>query len=80
VLLIWFCSAPDEESESASWDVSSQASQNQTLKQVKFTDSQAVICIVQQLQWAFVSPPPPPHLQICQFPESRFTDDAGKQL
>jgi hypothetical protein len=28
-------SAPDEESESASWDVSSQASQNQTLKQVK---------------------------------------------
>jgi small-conductance mechanosensitive channel len=26
-------SAPDEESESASWDVSSQASQNQTLKQ-----------------------------------------------
>jgi hypothetical protein len=52
-------SAPDEESESASWDVSSQASQNQTLKQVKFTDSQAVICMVQQLQWAFVSPPHP---------------------
>ncbi len=79
MLLIWLCSAPDEESESASWDVSSQASQNQTLKQVKFTDSQAVICMVQQLQWAFVSPAPP-HLQICQSPESCFTDDANKQL
>lgn len=78
MLLIWFCSAPDEESESASWDVSYQASQNQTLKQVKFTDSQAVIYMVQQLQWAFVSPPP--NLQICQFPESCFTDDAHKQL